>query len=85
MVTSIEMEPSAIERKEDKDIRKVPDVDIEQHDPDIEFVKSVRSPDNSGATMINAVQLIWGKHGKKILIAGLVPPLTSSPSSLKRS
>jgi len=67
--STIEAVPEAIEETDDRDI-KVPNIDIEQHDAEIDLVKSVPAADIGGATMINAVQLVWGKHGKKILIAG---------------
>lgn len=53
-----------------KEIEKAPAAEIQQQDVDLEFVKSVPATEINGASRINAVQLVWGKHGKKIVILG---------------
>ncbi len=54
------------------DTKKSQDIDIQaQDDDDTEIQKPVYVPDNSGVARIEAVQAVWGKYGKKIIIAGL--------------
>lgn len=38
---------------------------------DIEVQSPVYVPENSGVARIEAIQSVWGKHGKKFIIAGL--------------
>lgn len=42
-----------------------------QDDNDVEIQKPVYIVDNSGVARIEAIQAVWGVHGKKIIIAGL--------------
>lgn len=57
---------STVHKKED-------DIDIQAHGDadDMEGQKPVYVPDSSGVARIEAIQAVWGKYGKKIIIAGI--------------
>lgn len=55
-----------------RDTKVTGDIEIQGHeDDDVEIQKPVYVPDNSGVARIEAVQAVWGLHGKKSIIAGL--------------
>lgn len=49
--------------------------DAEKNDVDVEIQKGAAQPyvEESGVARVEALQAVWGKKGRYILIAGLVP------------